>query len=138
MAQLLHASTVAFRGRGVVILGASGSGKSALALELMALGAGLVADDRTLVEVQDGALVASCPPAISGRIEARFLGLLGADPHPPVTLALAVDLDRVEQQRLPPLRQTEIAGVSLALVHNRDERYFPAAIRQYLVHGRRD
>ena len=67
MAQLLHASTVAFRGRGVVILGASGSGKSALALELMALGAGLVADDRTLVEVQDGALVASCPPAISGR-----------------------------------------------------------------------
>ncbi len=138
MRRILHASTVAFQGRGVLIRGASGAGKSALALELMALGAGLVADDRTEVAPRQDQLIAACPPAIAGRVEARFLGILGAAPHPPVPLALVVDLDRREDQRLPPWREVEIAGVSLALVHNCDERYFPAAIRQYLVHGRRD
>ncbi|WP_417525953.1 HPr kinase/phosphorylase [Marinovum sp.] len=138
MSLILHASTVAFEGRGVLILGASGSGKSALALELMAVGAGLVADDRTEVTVQAGQLIASCPPTISGRIEARFVGLLKAAPHPPVSLALAVDLDQTERDRLPPLRQREIAGVRLSLLHKIEEGYFPAAIRQYLVHGRAD
>ena len=37
----LHASAVALDGRGALILGASGSGKSGLALRLMALGAGI-------------------------------------------------------------------------------------------------
>ena len=44
---IVHASCVARDGRAVLIRGASGSGKSGLALQLMALGAGLVADDRT-------------------------------------------------------------------------------------------
>lgn len=138
MGLILHASTVALAGRGVLVLGASGRGKSALALELMALGAGLVADDRTEITPRDGALIASCPPAISGRIEARFVGLLAAPAHPPVPLALAVDLDQSETERLPPRRETEIAGVMLPLLHNVEQGYFPAAIRQYLVHGRRD
>ncbi|WP_323768162.1 serine kinase [Marinovum sp.] len=138
MGLILHASTVALGGRGVLVLGASGRGKSALALELMALGAELVADDRTQVTAQRGALIAACPPAIAGRIEARFVGLLAARPHPPVPLALAVDLDRTETERLPPWRDTRIAGVTLPLLHNVEDRYFPAAIRQYLVHGRRD
>ena len=41
----LHASCIAVHGRGVLILGPSGAGKSSLALQLMALGADLVADD---------------------------------------------------------------------------------------------
>ena len=41
----MHATTVALRGRGLLILGPSGSGKSTLALQLMAVGARLVADD---------------------------------------------------------------------------------------------
>ena len=46
-AQILNASCVAWQGRGALILGRSGAGKSALALQLMALGADLVSDDRT-------------------------------------------------------------------------------------------
>ena len=46
---ILHATCVAVDGRGLLILGPSGSGKSALALQLIALGAQLVADDRTRV-----------------------------------------------------------------------------------------
>ncbi len=48
-AGIVHASCVAFGGAGVLILGPSGSGKSALALALMGLGAALVADDRVLL-----------------------------------------------------------------------------------------
>lgn len=135
---ILNGSTVALNGRGVIILGASGSGKSALALELMALGAGLIADDKTKVERQDGSLIASCPAAIQGRIEARFVGILSAPPHGPAPLALAVDLDRTEDQRLPPWRTYEIAGVTLPVLHNSAHGHFAAAIRQYLLHGRTD
>ena len=42
----IHASCVAVRGEGVLILGASGQGKSDLALRLIDRGATLVADDR--------------------------------------------------------------------------------------------
>lgn len=129
---------MALAGRGVLILGASGRGKSALALELMALGAGLVADDRTVITVRDGQAIASCPPALSGLIEARFVGLLAAEPHPAVPLALVVDLDATEDQRLPPDRRRDIAGITLPQLHNIARPYFAAAIRQYLLHGRRD
>ena len=75
---LLHASCVAISGRGVLIIGPSGSGKSALALQLMAFGASLVADDQTELTVQGGTLIARCPPTMSGLIEARGLGILRA------------------------------------------------------------
>jgi HPr kinase/phosphorylase len=52
---LLHASTVAFgRDGGILILGPSGAGKSTLALRLIAAGAQLVADDRTIVMAARG------------------------------------------------------------------------------------
>lgn len=132
---ILHATCVALDGRGVLILGRSGAGKSSLALELMALGARLVADDRTVVQPGDGAPVASCPPAILGRIEARGIGILRADPAPPVPVALVVDLDRPEPDRLPPRRTRDVAGHPVALVHNPGTGPFAAAIVQYLRGG---
>ena len=51
---ILHGSCVAVEGRGVLIVGPSGAGKSSLALALMALGAELVADDRTEVRLENG------------------------------------------------------------------------------------
>jgi len=67
---VLHATAVAVGGRGLLILGRSGAGKSSLALQLIALGARLVADDRTRVTLGPAGLVASPPEAIRGRIEA--------------------------------------------------------------------
>ena len=58
---IMHASCVAVQGKGVLILGPSGAGKSSLALQLMALGADLVADDRTEISVQNGAAIARSP-----------------------------------------------------------------------------
>ena len=51
---ILHATCIAWQGRGVLIRGPSGSGKSALALGLMAHGAVLVADDRVKLSLQNG------------------------------------------------------------------------------------
>jgi HPr kinase/phosphorylase len=89
---ILHATCVAVDGRGVLILGPSGSGKSALALRLLSLGARLVADDRTEVTVTGGRLVARCPVQIAGLIEARGVGLLRAPAVDQAEVALVATL----------------------------------------------
>lgn len=132
----LHATTVAVEGRGLLILGPSGSGKSSLALQLMAVGAVLVADDRTDVAVEGGRLIARVPQALRGRIEARGVGILNAPVSGPVPLALAVDLGRAEDQRLPPFRSHSVAGMSLPLVLGPYHPHLYAALRQLLLTGR--
>lgn len=133
---LLHASCVAFDGKGVLILGPSGAGKSALALELMAYGANLVADDQVVLQRADGGVVATAPAAITGRIEARFVGILNAEAVGPVLLALVVDLGEQEARRLPPHRTKNLLGQTFPLLHNVASNHFAAAILQYLKAGR--
>lgn len=134
----LHATCVAVDGRGLLILGPSGSGKSALALRLMAHGAGLVADDRTDITLQDRDLIASAPPRLSGLIEARGLGILRADAVGPVPLVLAVDLAQTETERLPPRRSVTILGTPLPLVLGSQQDHFAASVLCYLKGGRQD
>ena len=123
-------------GRGLLILGRSGSGKSALALELMALGACLVSDDLTEVRQGDAGLELAPPPGFPGWIEARGVGLLRAACCGPVPLALVADLDTPETDRLPPRRSTRLLGQSVPLLHKIEAAYFPAALLQYLRSGR--
>lgn len=137
-AEIVHASTVAFAGRGLLITGAAGEGKSSLALQLMALGAELVADDCTFLSNVGGALVARAPDSIGGRIEARGLGILASPWLREATLAAAVDLSRTETQRLPEKRSVNFLGIALPLVLGQRTPYFPAALRHYILHGRID
>lgn len=132
----VHASTVAFCGKGVLILGPSGSGKSTLALQLMAVGAGLVSDDRTDLRVVDGQLIAAAPVGLTGRIESRGIGILAADPVAETNIVLIVDLGRAEAERLPSKRQHMLIGVSLPLVLGPYRPHLYAALRQYLLAGR--
>ncbi len=132
----VHASCVAVEAQGLLILGRSGSGKSSLALALMALGADLVADDRVILTPGPQGPIASAPAALSGLIEARGLGILRAAARPWVVLAAAVDLDRVETERLPPPRAIALAGTDLPLFHGQAMPYFPSALMQYLKAGR--
>lgn len=134
----LHASCVAFADRGVLILGPSGAGKSALALQLMALGAALVADDRVVLTETGGALVASAPPGLPAMIEARGIGLLRADLQGRARVALVVDLGQTETHRLPPQRHLVLQGVAVALVLGPVTGHFPAAIRHYILSGRKE
>lgn len=113
---VLHASSVALNGRGILIRGASGSGKSSLALALLARGANLIADDRTCVARRREGLLAWSPQAILGQIESRGIGILTTPPAPPSLIFAIVDLDRPEAERVPPDRKELIAGVTLRLV----------------------
>ncbi|MEX0309614.1 MAG: HPr kinase/phosphorylase [Tateyamaria sp.] len=133
----LHASAVAVDNRGLLILGPSGSGKSSLALQLMANGATLVADDRTDVTVRADQVWLSAPDAISGLIEARGVGLLTATPTQ-APLFLVVDLGVPETQRLPKRHDKNVLGHVFPCLHKMDTPAFPAAIMQYLKAGRRD
>jgi HPr kinase/phosphorylase len=135
-AETVHASCVALEGRAVLIRGASGSGKSALALELLALGAGLVADDRTRIWRAGTQVLADAPATIRGRIEARGIGILDLPATGPQPLALVVDLDRHAQGRLPEPREAVLAGISLPVIENAPGPHFPAAIVLYLKYGR--
>jgi HPr kinase/phosphorylase len=133
---IVHASAVALGPRGVLILGPSGSGKSALALTLMAFGAQLVADDRVVLTLQDDLPWMSAPDSITGLIEARGMGLLQADTTPGAWVSLVVDLTRVETRRLPPLSHMPVAGHAIPLVHKMESTHFAASILQYLRAGR--
>ena len=81
-AKTVHASCVACDGAGVLILGASGAGKSGLALNLMALGAALVADDRVVLSREGDVVLAACPLPLRGLIEAAPACQIGPGGRP--------------------------------------------------------
>ena len=115
-----HGSAVAREGVGVLIVGASGSGKSQLALELMALGAELVADDGVLLKNDAAGVSLCCPASIKGVIEARGVGLLSVNAIDQARLAIVVDMDKTVTQRLPAPKSIAILGVEVPLVHGKN------------------
>lgn len=111
--ETLHASCVAIGDRAVLIEGRSGTGKSDLALRLIDRGAVLVSDDYTVLTRRDGALTASPPATIAGKMEVRGLGLIevGYAQDVPVALVVVADNDPVRMPEAEALRA--IAGVTL-------------------------
>ena len=103
--QPLHATAVARHTpagwRGVLIQGPSGVGKSDLALKLIGQGWRLIADDWTHVWASDGALYAAAPATITGKIEARGLGIVAAPPRRLARIVLAVHGVHETVERLP-------------------------------------
>lgn len=104
---LLHGTCVAISGRAALLRGASGSGKSDLALRFLsrygAEGALLVADDQVQVTVAHGRLIATAPATIAGQIEVRGIGIVSVPHCIQAELHLLVDLcDGAEVPRLPP------------------------------------
>lgn len=134
----LHATCVALQNDGVLILGASGTGKSSLALHLLALGAVLISDDRTEITQQNGVAVARCPTSIQGLIEARGVGILKATFQTTAHVRLVVDLDQTERDRMPRQHWYEINGLKLPCLYKVEANHFPAAILQYLKAGRKE
>lgn len=132
----IHASCIAFQSRALLIAGPSGSGKSSLALELMAFGAALVADDVTELYVADSALMARAPATLPEAIEARGLGLLPARLAGPCRVIAALDLGRRSAERLPQSRTILLLNQAIPLLHRPASGPVPAMLLQYLRHGR--
>ena len=75
----IHATAVLLDGKGVVLRGPSGSGKSDLALRLIDEGAILIADDRVDVKIIDGQLHCAPPENLAGMIEVRLALTVGPE-----------------------------------------------------------
>lgn len=132
-----HATSVAIDGRALLITGASGSGKSALALDLIGRGALLISDDLTRIEPGDeGWPVATGTGRMTGVIEARGMGLLAVPHTPRAPVAAVVTLDEVETARLPAPRSTDLLGVAVPLVARVDSPSFPAFLIALVKGGR--
>lgn len=111
---LIHATTIQLGAHGVMLLGASGSGKSDLALRLIADGALLVSDDQTRITLLNGKLIASAPATIAGRIESRGIGILPAPQIESATVRLAVELTGEAIERMPEQANWSLPGVASA------------------------
>ena len=113
--ETLHATTVAIDGRAVVIEGASGAGKSDLALRLIDRGAMLISDDRSLLVRVGAVLMARAPDRMGGRIEVRGVGLAAVPHVAEAPVALLVRLES-EAPRVPERRRRTIAGVEIRTI----------------------
>jgi HPr kinase/phosphorylase len=94
----LHATAVIHGESGILILGPSGSGKSVLALALIAraratgvFGA-LIGDDRIFVRKTHGRLIAWGAANMAGLIERRAAGLISVRHEPAAVVRLTVEL----------------------------------------------
>lgn len=106
----MHGTCVARDGDGVLLIGPAGSGKSDLALRLLALGFELVADDQVIIADN----IASPPAALAGMLEVRGLGIVRLPCRPTARLRLVADLTGTADRLPMPERH---AGLDLPLVH---------------------
>jgi serine kinase of HPr protein (carbohydrate metabolism regulator) len=118
--ETIHASAVVVGERAVIIRGPSGSGKSRLALALLAAAksgllpyAKLVADDRIRISAAHERLVVSAPETISGMIEVHGLGIRAADCEPMALAGWVIDLAAKDAARMSELSSAEILGVTI-------------------------
>jgi serine kinase of HPr protein (carbohydrate metabolism regulator) len=112
----IHASAALFGGVGVLILGASGAGKSSLLLALIAAGGTLVADDRVVVVADAGRLIASPPEALAGLMEVRGVGIVRYPFVSAAAIGLAVEVrPAAECPRLPDGDDARLAVAGVVL-----------------------
>ncbi|KGD95601.1 serine kinase [Rhizobium sp. YS-1r] len=115
----IHATAIVIGTRGILLTGASGSGKSMLAFACIAAAkrqaafAALVADDQVLVSRYGDYLVATRPETIAGLIELRGSGIARVESLPAAALDVAIKVVALsESDRLPPENERfAIAGL---------------------------
>ena len=116
-----QASGVALNGRGLLIEGPSGSGKSSLALTLIDRGAMLIGDDGVALSPRGGRIWASPPPNIAGKLEIRNVGLADL-PVAEAPVALILQLDPAAPRFIDAPGEIELAGLMVPVL-----RLFPDA-----------
>lgn len=112
----MQAGCVAIGGRGLLIEGASGSGKSSLALALIDRGAVLVADDGVVLSVRGGELWAAPHVDTQGLLEVRNLGILRFSFLTEARICLKLGLDREAPRYIDQATRQSIQTIDIPVV----------------------
>ena len=113
---VLHATLVSLGGKGVLLKGKSGSGKSDLALRLIEnKGAKLVADDAVELEKRGSAVYGKAVENLRGLLEVRGVGIVSYPYLAETAIDMAVNLvdDIAEIERFPQAKKELILGLEI-------------------------
>ncbi len=110
----IHGTCFEIMGVGVLLRGASGSGKSDFALRCIYSGAKLVSDDIVVLEKEEDSIVATSPENIRGLIEVRGVGIVKKEYINKAKISLVVDMEKSDKiSRIPKEEVCNICGVML-------------------------
>ena len=112
----VHGTLVAIEGKGVLLIGNSGVGKSDLALRLIERGrAVLVADDVVCLTKVGDQLIGQADDKIAGLLEVRGLGIIPYAYRQNAAVNLVIELKNTAEdvERFPQIAQENILGVEI-------------------------
>lgn len=123
-AALVYGTCVALGSNAAILVGASGSGKSDLALRFLLstpadLEPALIADDQVRVSLSAGRLIASAPETIAGLIEVRGIGVIPLPAREAAEVKLIVrlvDPDTVPRMPPSPPPTQKVCGIDLPVL----------------------
>ena len=102
----------------MILRGPSGSGKSDLAVRLINEGALLVADDQTILFVENNRMMAQPPAEIAGKMEVRGIGIVRMGPPAIVPVFLLIDMsDPEDVPRMADFAPVELVGHKIPRIH---------------------
>lgn len=118
--QLFHASVVQIDGKGIMIIGQSGSGKTSTALGLLETAkihrkdASLICDDQAHLFRENQQLIAKVPEQIAGQVEIRGFGIINHPYLEKSAISLVTELvDDEKIERMPEPDRFTIEGLNL-------------------------
>lgn len=114
--KIIHATLVQMDGKGILLTGKSGSGKSDLALRLIEnRAAKLVADDMVEIFEQNGKIRGNAPKNLSGLLEVRGVGIVKYPCLEKAQIDMVVCLkDKPEDvERMPIIAKDIILGLEI-------------------------
>lgn len=109
----IHATAVKIGEYGVLLTGASGSGKSDLALRLIDRGAMLISDDQVILDSESGPPILRQAPNIQGKLEVRGIGIIDFDSAENANLRLIVKLGNIPERLPSSFARSDFFGYSI-------------------------
>ena len=131
-----HGSCVDFNGKSILAIGASGSGKSSLALGLIALGGDLISDDQVILTDDDKGVIVTSPSSIRGKIEAYSVGVLNCPNRENGYLQLVIDLSVEPKKRFPEPATVQIGSHDIEVIAGKGVSNLPMAAKLLTLYGR--
>lgn len=118
-----HACALEINETGILIKGASGSGKTSLMLGLLEratlenMNAFMITDDQVFLKREHNSLIASAPQAIAGMVELRGYGIMEKCHKPSSNLDLVVEITEDKRiDRMPEKKYYIFEGLKLPML----------------------